>query len=164
MKLSEQRIVILGGSSGIGLATAQASARKGATVVIASSRKDRVQSALVALPAGAEGHIADLADENATRTLFETIGEFDHLIYTAGENLQLSSLASIDIDAARRFFGVRYWGAVCAAKYGSPKIRTGGSIVFTSGIAGERPRAGWAIAASICGAMEALSVADQGTS
>lgn len=157
MKLSEQRIIILGGSSGIGLATAQAAARKGASVVIASSSKDRVQAALATLPAGAEGHIANLADENAIRTLFETIAEFDHLIYTAGENLQLGSLASADIDAAHRFFGVRYWGAVCAAKYGSRKIRAGGSIVFTSGIAGARPRAGWAIAASVCGAMEGLT-------
>ena len=57
MTLDGKRIVLLGGSSGIGFATAQAAAREGARVVIASSRKTRVDQALAALPAGAEGHV-----------------------------------------------------------------------------------------------------------
>ena len=44
-----------------------------------------------------------------------------------------------------------------AAKYGSPKIRPGGSIVFTSGTAGIRPRSGWSLSASVCAAMEGLT-------
>src|SRR6202023_956207 len=60
MTLEGQRIVVLGGSSGIGLATAQAAAREGARVVIASSRKDRIEAALVTLPTGSEGHVLDL--------------------------------------------------------------------------------------------------------
>jgi NAD(P)-dependent dehydrogenase (short-subunit alcohol dehydrogenase family) len=58
-------IVILGGSSGIGLATAQAAAREGAAVVIASSRKSRVEEALVGLPAGAEGHALRVCPETS---------------------------------------------------------------------------------------------------
>ena len=50
-----------------------------------------------------------------------------------------------------------YWGAYYAAKYGSSSIRAGGSIVFTSGIAGRRPHAGWSLGASICAAMEGLT-------
>jgi NAD(P)-dependent dehydrogenase (short-subunit alcohol dehydrogenase family) len=157
MSLQGKRIVMLGGSSGIGLATAQAAVREGASVVIASSRKARVDEALATLPAGTEGHVLDLADSDATRALFARLGSFDHLVFTAGETLQLGSLATTDIDAARRFFTLRYWGAYCAAKYGSSSIRTGGSIVFTSGIAGQRPRAGWSLGASICAAMEGLT-------
>jgi NAD(P)-dependent dehydrogenase (short-subunit alcohol dehydrogenase family) len=44
-----------------------------------------------------------------------------------------------------------------AAKYGCSHIRAGGSIVLTSGLAGERPRAGWSLAASVCSAMEGLT-------
>src|ERR1700730_5544631 len=157
MTLNGQRIVVLGGSSGIGLATAQAAAREGARVVIASSRKDRIEAALVALPTGSEGHVLDLADGDATRALFARLGSFDHLVFTAGETLQLGSLATTDLEAARRFFTLRYWGAYCAAKYGSSSIGVGGSIVFTSGIAGQRPRAGWSLGASICAAMEGLT-------
>jgi NAD(P)-dependent dehydrogenase (short-subunit alcohol dehydrogenase family) len=157
VNLRGKRIVVLGGSSGIGLATARAAAREGATVVIASSRKSRVDEALATLPTGTEGHVLDLAASDATQALFARLGSFDHLVFTAGETLQLGSLATTDVDAARRFFGLRYWGAYCAAKYGCSSIRKGGSIVFTSGIAGQRPQAGWALGASICAAMEGLA-------
>src|SRR4051812_22883000 len=111
MTLTGERIVVLGGSSGIGLATAQAAAREGATVVIASSRQARIDEALATLPAGTEGHVLDLANRDATQALFARLGSFDHLVFTAGETLQLSSLATTDVDVAYRFFALRYWGA-----------------------------------------------------
>jgi NAD(P)-dependent dehydrogenase (short-subunit alcohol dehydrogenase family) len=157
MTLNGKRVVVLGGSSGIGLATAQAAVRENASVVIASSRKARLDQALATLPKGTQGHVLDLTNEKATQELFEQLGGFDHLVFTAGETLQLGSLATTEVDAARRFFELRYWGAYSAAKYGSSIIREGGSIVFTSGIAGQRPRTGWAVAASICAAMEGLT-------
>jgi NAD(P)-dependent dehydrogenase (short-subunit alcohol dehydrogenase family) len=157
MTLDGKRVVVLGGSSGIGLATAQAAAKQGAAVVIASSRQTRVDEGLATLPSGSEGRVVDLADEAAVRGLFAGLGPFDHLIFTAGETLQLGSLADTDIAVARGFFNLRYWGAFTAAKYGSVNIRPGGSIVFTSGIAGQRPRPGWALGASICSAMEGLT-------
>ncbi len=157
MTLNGKRIVVLGGSSGIGLAIAQAACREGAAVVIASSNRARLDKALATLPTNAEGLVADLGDEAAVRALFGKLGAFDHLAFTAGEALQLAPLADIDMAAARQFFGLRYWGAFLAAKYGTGSIRPGGSIVFTSGIAGQRPRAGWALGASICSAMEGLT-------
>jgi NAD(P)-dependent dehydrogenase (short-subunit alcohol dehydrogenase family) len=157
MTLDGKRIVLLGGSSGIGLATAQAAAREGASVVIASSRKTRVDQALATLPTGAEGHVLDVTDAAAVERMFGRLGGFDHLVFTAGETLQLGSLASTDVAAARRAFDLRYWGAYLAAKCGSGVIRAGGSIVFTSGTAGRRPRVGWTVVASICAAMEGLT-------
>ena len=62
-----------------------------------------------------------------------------------------------EIAAARGFFNLRFWGAYMAAKYGSGSIRPGGSIVFTSGTAGARPRSGWSLGASVCAAMEGLT-------
>ena len=157
MSLDGKRVVVLGGSFGIGLATAQAAAREGAAVVIGSSRQGRIDAALATLPANACGHAVDLVDEAAMRRLFEQIGGFDHLVFTAGEALQLANLADGDVAAARGFFELRYWGAYTAAKHGSGRIRAGSSIVFTSGIAEARPHVGWAVAASTCGAMEALT-------
>jgi NAD(P)-dependent dehydrogenase (short-subunit alcohol dehydrogenase family) len=152
-----KRVVVLGGSSGIGLATAQAAAREGAQLVIVSSQQARVDQAVATLPGGAEGHAVDLLDEDAVKVLFERLGGFDHLVYTAGETLRLSSLASLDLASARGLFEVRYWGALLAAKCASGNIRAGGSIVFTSGIAGQRPHPGWALGASITSAMEGLT-------
>ena len=152
-----QRMVVLGGSSGIGLATAQAAGRAGAGVVIASSRRARVDEALAMLPEGAEGHALDLTDAAAVEALFGRIGAFDHLVFTAGETLMLGSLADTDLAAAQRFFALRYWGAFTAAKFGSPHLRPGGSITFTTGTAGRRPRAGWSLGASVCSAVEGLT-------
>ena len=157
MSLSGKRVVILGGTSGMGLATAVAAQREGAVVVVASSRKQRVDRALASLQAGAEGQVVDLSDEAQVRALFERVGAFDHLVFTAGETLQLETLDAMQLERARGFVDVRFWGAFMAAKYGSPHIRSGGSITLTNGVAGLRPRKGWTLAASICGAMEALT-------
>ena len=157
MSLNRKRVVILGGSSGIGLATAQAAAKAGALVVIASNRKARIEDALAALPSGTAGHTLNLANEQEVKAFFGKLGLFDHLVFTAGETLRLGPLSTTDISAARDFFGVRFWGAYMAAKYGSGSIRQGGSIVFTSGLASMRPRSGWSLGASICSAMEGLT-------
>ena len=157
MSLEGKRIVILGGSSGLGLAAARAAAAKGASIVIASSRKARVDEALAMLPADSAGHVLDLADEQNVKELFAKLGRFDHLMFTAGEALQLGPLSETDMAAARRFFDLRFWGAYMAAKYGSASIRPGGSIIFTSGTAGVRPRSGWSLGASVCAAMEGLT-------
>ena len=157
MTLKDKRIVVLGGTSGIGLAVAAAAAADGAQVLVASGDEARVKRALTTLPASAKGHALDLSNAAAIETFFDAVGPFDHLVYTAGEALKLSPLGEGDIASARHFFEVRYWGAVMAARAGRHKIQSGGSIVFTSGIAGARPGPGWSVAASICSAMEGLT-------
>ncbi len=157
MSLKDKRIVVLGGTSGIGFATAEAAAREGAEIVVASSRQASIDRALAALPRGASGQQVDFADEQQVHDLFDRLGPIDHLVFTAGESLKLGALADTSLELARRFFEIRYWGAVMAVKYASPHIRPGASIVLSSGMAGRRPRKGWTIAASICGATESLT-------
>jgi len=152
-----KRVVILGGSSGIGLAVAEQTASQGAKVVIVSSNAERVQKAVESLGDNARGHTVDLSDESAIENFFAKFGAFDHLVFTAGDSLHLHDLATTDLKEARRAFELRYWAALAAVKYGSTNIRKGGSIVLTTGIAGQRPRKGWVVAASVCGTIEALT-------
>jgi NAD(P)-dependent dehydrogenase (short-subunit alcohol dehydrogenase family) len=79
------------------------------------------------------------------------------LVFTAGDSLHLHDLAATDLQQARHAFELRYWAALAAVKYGSPHIRPQGSVVLTTGIAGQRPQKGWVIAASVCGTIEALT-------
>ncbi|HEY9045301.1 MAG TPA: SDR family oxidoreductase [Ohtaekwangia sp.] len=154
--LAGKKVIVLGGTSGIGLAAAKAAAAEGAQVSVVSSNKQRVDQALLELPAGSTGYAIDLSNEKNIKDFFVATGKFDHLIYTAGENLTLNSIADLQLDKAREFFNLRYWGALAAVKYASPYINAGGSISLTSGIASTRPGSGWSIASSICGAMEGL--------
>jgi NAD(P)-dependent dehydrogenase (short-subunit alcohol dehydrogenase family) len=155
--LKGKKTVIIGGSSGIGLATAKLVASKGGLVVIVSSNQQRIDKALQALPTGSSGYAIDVTNEMQVKNLFERIGTFDHLIFTAGENLILSDVADTTLEMARKFFNIRYWGAFTAVKYATPFINTTGSIVLTSGIASNRPNKGWALGASICAAMEGFT-------
>jgi NAD(P)-dependent dehydrogenase (short-subunit alcohol dehydrogenase family) len=154
--LQQKRIVVVGGSSGIGLAVAQQAASQGAEVVVVSSNAERVQKAVESVGGEALGQAIDVSDERAVATFFTELGSFDHLVFTAGDSLYLQDLTTTDLQQARRAFELRYWSALATVKYGSPHIRKEGSIVLTTGIAGRRPRKRWVIAASVCGTIEAL--------
>jgi len=157
--LTGQRVVLMGGTSGIGLATARAVSAQGAQAVVVSSRQSSVDRALGELPQEAEGHVADFADTGRIGELFASLGDFDHLVYTAGEPLALMPLETLDIGAARSFFDVRFFSALDAVRAAAPRLRDGGSVTLTTGTAKDRPGPGWAVAAGICGAVEALTKA-----
>lgn len=154
--LSGKKVILLGASSGIGLSTAIAAAREGAKVIIVSSNQDRINKALSELPQDSEGFAVDLSKERNIGNFFAKIGNFDHMVYTAGENLQLNLISETDLDTTKSFFDLRFWSAVAAVKYAAPFINQGGSISLTSGTANARPGAGWSVASAICGAMEAF--------
>lgn len=155
--LKGKKVVIIGGSSGIGLATAKLAASKGANIIIVSSKQERIDLALQEIKSESIGYPIDVTDEMQLKNLFEKIGLFDHLIFTAGENLVLSTVNETDLQDARDYFNIRYWGAFAAVKYATPFICATGSIVLTSGIASNRPNKGWALGASICAAMEGFT-------
>ena len=155
--LQHKRVVVVGGSSGIGFEVARQAAAQGASVVIASSSVERVQKAVESIGGEAQGQALNVSDEQSVATFFSKLGAFDHLVFTAGDSLHLHELASTDLQEARHAFELRYWAALAAVKYGSPHIRKEGSIVLTTGIAGLRPRKGWVVAASVCGTIDALT-------
>jgi NADP-dependent 3-hydroxy acid dehydrogenase YdfG len=95
-----KRVVIIGGSSGIGLAVAEEAAWQGADVVIVSSKAERVQEAIQSIGGEARGQAVDVSDEKAVESFFTNIGAFDHLVFTAGDSLQLHELADTDLKQA----------------------------------------------------------------
>jgi NAD(P)-dependent dehydrogenase (short-subunit alcohol dehydrogenase family) len=159
LALKGKRVLILGGTSGIGLAVAQAAMAEGSDVVVVSSQQSRVDAALMLLGESAEGYVANLSDETDIEDLFGKVGSFDHLVYTAGDSVWQRPLEETNLEEARKFFDVRFWGAFLVTKHGRKLIRPGGSIVFTSSTVPRRPSVGFAIGASISSAVEAFAVA-----
>lgn len=157
--LTDRHVVVLGGSSGIGLGTATAAAAAAARVTVVSSSASRVKAAVDGLPGSGQhdGRAVDLGDPDAISELFAGLDAIDHLVYTAGESLDLMALRDLKLPRARDAFTLRYFSALWSVHAAMPELRRGGSITLTTGVAGERPGPGWAVAASICGAVASMT-------
>jgi NAD(P)-dependent dehydrogenase (short-subunit alcohol dehydrogenase family) len=149
-------VVVLGGSSGIGLAVARRAARAGAKVTIASKNPDSIERALGELPAGVTGRAVDATANSDVSAFFDGIGEFDHFVFTAGDNLRGRTLDEITPEIASEFFGLRLFRAMDAVRLAVPHLRVGGSITLTSGSAAFKGGAGWALGSAVCGATNSL--------
>jgi NAD(P)-dependent dehydrogenase (short-subunit alcohol dehydrogenase family) len=158
--LRDRRVVIIGGSSGIGFAVAQLALDDGAQVVIGSSGADHVDGAVKRLGNGASGSAVDVKDEASVAAFFERIGSFDHLVYTAGDwspQRGGGAIAKLDLVGANATFTVRFWGALSAIKHAQGRISPDGSITLTDGVIAHRPRKGAVISTAMAGAIEHMT-------
>jgi NAD(P)-dependent dehydrogenase (short-subunit alcohol dehydrogenase family) len=156
MTLKNSLVVILGGSTGIGLATARAAKAEGAQVIVTGRSPEKLQRAQAELGSDVRTVVLDVADEEGTRRFFQGLAKVDHVFITAGTLIADRKLAP-DSDSLRPAMDTRFWGALYAAKYAAPKIVAGGSITFMSGVAAWRPLEGAAVASASCGAVEAFA-------
>jgi NADP-dependent 3-hydroxy acid dehydrogenase YdfG len=154
--LAHKTVVILGGTSDIGLATAKAAQAEGARVIATGRSHDRLQAAQSERGSGARSVALDVADEGGTRALFQELDRVDHIFITAG-SLALDARLTPDSASLRPAMDIRFWGAFNAAKYGGAKMNAGGSITFMSGTTARRPLRGAAVATASCGAVEAFA-------
>lgn len=155
MDLRGQRVVVFGGSSGIGFATAQMASAAGAEVTIASRNRARLDRAArqLASPRTAE---LDLRESSAVASFFAGRPAFDHVIVTAAE-LQTGPLRTMSLDTACQAFDSKFWGAVHVAR--AANIEPSGSLTFVSGMLGIRPSGSATILSAINAAVEALAKA-----
>ena len=158
MSLKNARVLVIGGTSGIGLGVASAAAERGAIPIVVSRQQSSVDRALSELPEHARGATLDLTDLPALERLAVDIGDIEHLVFTAGESLELTPLAELTPEVITRFFQTRFVGALTAVRVFAPHITAGGSITLTSGTAADQPGFG-ALPVSVCGAMNALTKA-----
>nr|WP_218021876.1 SDR family oxidoreductase [Nocardia africana] len=147
--------MVIGGSSGIGLTTAQRAAELGAELVIASRGTESVSAALEQLPSSTMGHVLDVRNQDAVREFFEIVGSHDHLAFTAGDALVSGPLPDSEIRAMQDFLAVRLWGAVTAVQAALPYVRQ--SITLSGGAGILRPAPGFTTAAIALGAIEAFT-------
>lgn len=139
--LTGKKIVIIGGSSGIGLGVATAALESNADVVIASRSPQKLQAAERKLGADRRvtSIVADMTQETEVARLFDQVGAFDHLVVTAGTPPPNDPIASTDMEIVRRFVDNKLIGVVMLAKHAVRTLRPGGSMIFTSGINKDRP-------------------------
>lgn len=156
MTLKDKMIIILGGSSGIGLATAKAALAEGARVLVTGRSEERLRKAHAELGTAARAAVLDVVDEPGTEALFSALGQVDHVFITAGTLVKDPRLAPAGV-IVRPAMDMRFWGALYAAKYAAPKMTEGGSITFMSGTAAQRPIIGASVATASCSAVEGFA-------
>ncbi|MGH8082953.1 MAG: SDR family oxidoreductase [Lysobacter sp.] len=152
--LEGKKVVVVGGSSGIGLGVAVAALAHGAQVVVVgrSAEKLRVAEQALGSSRNVESVVADMTNEADVARLFDRVGGFDHLVSTAGAPPPHDPIERTDIANVRAFVDNKLIGAVILAKHAVRGLRTGGSMTFTSGINKDRPPAvGGSVVSAIAG-------------
>jgi NAD(P)-dependent dehydrogenase (short-subunit alcohol dehydrogenase family) len=152
MMLAGKKVVVVGGSSGIGLATAELCKREGAEVIIASHNPDRLNAAAKQL--GVAAIAADVTSDDSVASLFRQCGTVDHVVLTAAQ-LRTGPFKSVAMEDVRATLESKFWGAWRVAK--SAEIRAGGSLTLVSGFLAVRPRPNSAIVGAANGALESLA-------
>ncbi|MER8431104.1 SDR family oxidoreductase [Mesorhizobium caraganae] len=137
--LKGQKIVVVGGSSGIGLGVAKAALEGGAEVVIVGRSPQKLQAAEKRLGGRVKGIGADMIKEADIAKLFDEVGAFDHLVSTAGTPPPNYPIGDTDMEFVRGFVDNKLIGAVMLAKHAVRGLKKGGSMIFTSGINKDRP-------------------------
>ncbi len=155
-RYSHTHIVIVGGGSGIGLATAQEALERGAQVTIVGRSKDKLQQANEKLNGSLGICQADVMQEDSLVTTFKEIGRFDHLFVSAAEGVTVP-LAKSSVDQLRPTLDIKIWGALLCSKHAAKWISPGGSVTFISGLAGRRGYGGFAVAGAANAGVEALA-------
>jgi NAD(P)-dependent dehydrogenase (short-subunit alcohol dehydrogenase family) len=152
MLLAGKKVVVVGGSSGIGLATAELAKNEGAEVVVASRNADRLKAAADKL--GATAVPTDVTSNESVVNLFNTCGPVDHVVVTAAQ-LRSGPFKTVSMEDARATMEGKFWGAWRVAR--AADIRAGGSLTLVSGFLSVRPRPNSAIVGSANGAIESLA-------
>jgi NAD(P)-dependent dehydrogenase (short-subunit alcohol dehydrogenase family) len=147
--------LIVGGTSGIGLATARRLHTLGVRVHVASRDKDHLQAVADSDPE-LTVHRADGGDRFAVAALAEAIRPIDHLIVTLSGSDGPGPIAGLDLAMLRRAFDAKFWGHVTTIQAVLPHLAPDGSITVLGAITARAGMPGTAGIAAINGAVEAL--------
>lgn len=160
MALTGSQVVVIGGSSGMGLAIAKAATAAGARVVIGGTSRARLDQATGEIGRGATAAIIDVADGGSVTEFFAALDHIDHLVVTAHPAYLtgkiIRPLAEMDLADAQSFFAVKYWGAVRVCRQALAKLTPKASITLLSGAASRRMVPGHTALGPINGAIESF--------
>lgn len=158
--LENKRVLVVGGSAGMGYAIAESSVDAGAAVAIAARGHDRLEQASLRLEERGGRPVVrrrlSVEDRTAVRNLLEEFGPFDHLVLP-GSTVEPVDYGDLDEAVAHASFDSKFWGPFWAVADSRPHLRRGGSIVLFSGVASRRPVPGYIVGACINGALEAAT-------
>lgn len=153
-ELAGQKVLVVGGSSGIGLGAAIVAAEAGAAVTIASRSNAKLAAAIQQIGHGAEGRVLDATDDVQVAGFFADGAVWDHVVASAGKGgrgriTDQSTAEAMDAMDAKFW---AYWRVARAAR-----IAPAGSLTFVSGGLARKPAPGAATTSAINAAIHGLT-------
>lgn len=155
-RLGGQRAVVIGGGSGIGLASARALAAAGAQVTIAGRTAAKLQAAAAAGPHALRTAVLDASDEAAVAAFFAAHGPLDHLVLCANAGGTIGPFAALDTAAMRSYFDNKLWAYLNTLKQVATVLVPGGSVTLINGAASQMAVGGMAALAVVNGGLDAI--------
>jgi len=152
--LEHKKILIIGGSSGIGYATAAGALAQGAKVTIASRSEEKLRAAKALLGSRAETRQLDVSTDAAVEAFFGEAPAYDHIV-VSGAVFKFGTVRDQNIDDAYAAMNVKFWGAYRVAR--NARVAPGGSFVFVSGFLSRRPKPNMVLVGAINAALETLA-------
>jgi NAD(P)-dependent dehydrogenase (short-subunit alcohol dehydrogenase family) len=154
-ELTGQRVVIIGGSSGIGLETARRARAEGAELTLTARSPDRLHR--VGLELGASVAAFDALDFDRLGRFFDELPTpVDHVMVT-GPGPYYAPLADFDFDEGRRDVDAHLWLPVHVARNAVGRVRPGGTLLFIGGTGGRRAGSGFALISALTAATPAMA-------
>ena len=151
--LVDTRVLVLGGSSGIGLATAKAAAAAGAKVTLASRSNDKVNAASMQVGKGAVGVPIDTTNDTALEAFFSKQPEWDHIVVSVAAG-RSAGLQDLSLQDAYGNMNAKFWTAYKTARFA--RIAPEGSLTLVSGFLSQRPNKDALLQGCINAALESL--------
>ena len=155
MSLKGRRVLILGGTSGMGLETARAARQTGADVAIVGRNPDKAEAARRTIGTGTVCGVLDARDTDALSAFAASLDAIDHVVSFTG-NQPAAPVGEADHDMFTSAFDARVWAARNACAIAAPRMPPDGSFVFCSGLSALRPRAGRSAGAVATAALESF--------
>ena len=152
MTLAGKKVVVIGGSSGIGLATAELAKAQGAEIIVASRSAAKLDPVAERLKVPAIP--TDVTNDESVAELFRRTGVVDHVVLTAAQ-LRTGPFKTVAMEDVRATMEGKFWGAWRVAR--EANIRPGGSLTLVTGFLSVRPRPNSAIVSAANGALESLA-------
>lgn len=154
--LEGKRILIVGGATGIGRATAEMAVNLGAKVYIASRSEEKLAKAVEEIGHNTVYSVLDMTDEAAVKRWATTIPEMDYLVISASSAAH-GPFATAETEPLRAMFDAKFFGPYVTAREVLPRLKAGGAIMLFSGVLSRRPGANCAGLGAVNGAIEALT-------
>lgn len=152
--LSGKKVLVIGGSSGIGYATAAGALADGASVTIASRSEEKLREARAHLSGRVEARAIDVTDDASVEAFFAASPVFDHIVIS-GAAFKFGTVQGQDMGDAQAAMDVKFWGAYRVVR--RAKIAPDGSFVFLSGFLSRRPKPNMVLIGAINAALETLA-------